>query len=85
MQAISDEILKAIKYALDRYKAGCDKTYISVIKKINENGTYTILDDAGCERNVKCAIPGMDLAAGKNVWIKVPCGNLNRMHICGMA
>lgn len=80
---LSDEILRTIKYALDKYTVNCDRTYKSVVKSITPKG-YVILDDSGCERTVKCVIPNADLKIGKGVWVKVPCGNLNQIHICGI-
>lgn len=81
---LSDEILRTIKYALDKYTVNYDRTYKSVIKSITPKGSYIILDDSGCERTVKCSIPNVDLKVGKSVWVKVPCGNLNQIHICGV-
>ena len=83
MSNISDEILKAIKYAVDRKAVNCDKTYKSVIKNITPKG-YVVLDNAGGERTVKCCIPGIELKVGQMVWIKEPMGKLNDIHICGI-
>lgn len=80
------EILNSIKIMIDQevrdYK--CDKTFVSVIKKVNPNGTYTILDDTGGERNVKCCIPGAELKTFQSVYVKVPMNDLKKMHICGV-
>ena len=84
MSSISDEILKAIQYAMERQAINCDKTYKSVIKQKNANGTYVILDDTGSERTVKCCIPNLDLKVGQLVWIKLPMGKLQGIHICGI-
>ena len=83
MSNISDEILKAIKYAVDKQTINCDKTYKSVIKAINTKG-YVILDDAGSERTVKCCIPNLDLRVGQRVWVKEPMSSLKDIHICGL-
>ena len=83
MGSISDEILKAIKYAVDRKAINCDITYKSRIKTVNKKG-YVILDRAGGERTVKCCIPGLELKAGQMVWIKEPMGRLSDIHICGI-
>ena len=83
VSSISDEILKAIKYAVDRKAVNCDKTYKSVIKAIKPKG-YVILDDAGSERTVKCCIPNLDLKIGQSVWVKVPMGKLQDIHIVGV-
>jgi len=79
------EILKAIQIMIDK-KMGdskSDRTFPSVVKEINRKG-YVILDETGNERTVKCAIPNVDLKVGKHVWVKVPCGKLNQIHICGI-
>lgn len=80
------EILKSIQIMIDKkvseYKA--DHTFLSVVKKVNPDGTYVILDDSGSERNVKCCIPNISLKAGQNVYIKIPMNDLRRIHICGI-
>lgn len=83
MSSISDEILKAIQYAMERQAINCDKTYKSVIKAINDKG-YVILDDTGGERTVKCCIPNLDLRVGQPVWVKLPMSSLKDIHICGV-
>lgn len=80
MRSVSDEILKAIEYALDKQTANCDKTYKSVIKKITPKGYV----NAGSERTVKCCIPGLDLKVGQSVWVKEPMGRLADIHIVGV-
>ena len=57
-----------------------DRTYRSIIKAVTPKG-YVILDDSGSERTVKCCIPGVELKVGQNVWVKVPMGDLNGIHI----
>lgn len=84
MRSLSDVILESIKYALEKYEVKCDKTFTSVIKSVNSNGIYTVLDEGGTERKVKCAIPNISLTVGQSVWVKVPRGNLNEIHICGI-
>ena len=84
MNNLSDEILKTIKYALDRKAVNCDRTYKSVIKSINRKG-YVILDETGSERTVQCCIPNVELRGGQYVWIKEPMGKLKDLHICGVA
>lgn len=82
--SIADEILKAIKYAIDKQVTNCDRTFVSVVKKVNTDGTYIINDEAGQERKVKCAIPNISLSVGQNVYVKIPMNNLKRIHICGV-
>lgn len=48
MDNIADEILKTIKYAVDKKAVNCDRTYRTVIKRINKNG-YVITDETGQE------------------------------------
>ena len=80
----SDEILKAIKYAINQQNIKSDRTFPSAIKKVNSNNTYVILDDSGQERTVKCSIPGLELKAGMNVWVTVPMGKLGMMFVSGV-
>ena len=66
-----NEILKSIQTMVDRTVSNrkVDHTYRSVVKKIVKEG-YVIVDSAGCERTVRCCIPGVSLKAGQNVWVK---------------
>lgn len=84
MANIADEIIKTIKYAVDRKTINCDRTYKTVIKKVVKKG-YVILDETGSERTVKCCIPGVELRAGQVVYVKMMQGQLKDMHICGVA
>ena len=84
MREVSDEILRTIKYALDRKKIRCDRTYQTIIVDIVKKG-YVILDECGCERTVQCSIPGLELRVFQSVWVKEPRVNLNELHICGVA
>lgn len=81
------ELLKAIQIMIDEtvgnYKA--DRTFTSVIKQKNSNGTYVVLDESGGERTVKCCIPNVSLNIGQRVYILVPCGDLKKIHITGIA
>lgn len=79
------ELIKSIQTTFDQelknYKA--DRTYKSVIKNVTAKG-YIILDETGCERMVKCAIPGLSLHAGQHVWVKEPLADIRNIHICGV-
>lgn len=81
-----EEIFKSIQTMIDRsaanYKA--DRTYKSAVKKVTPKG-YVILDNAGCERTVRCSIPDVELHPGQSVWLKEPMGNIRDLHICGIA
>lgn len=83
MSNIADEIIKTIKYAVDRKTINCDRTYKTVIKRIDKNG-YVIIDETGSERTVKCCIPDLDLRVGQAVYVKMMQGRLKDMHICGV-
>ena len=79
------EKLKSIQTMVDRTVSNrkVDHTYRSVVKKIVKEG-YVIVDSAGCERTVRCCIPGVSLKAGQNVWVKEPMGDIGALHICGV-
>lgn len=83
MSSISDEILKAIEYAVERKTINCDITYKSVIKTVNKKG-YVVLDRSGGERTVKCCIPNLDFKVGQSVWVKEPMGRLGDLYIVGV-
>lgn len=83
MSNIADEILKTIKYAVDRKAVNCDRTYRTTIKKIDKNG-YVITDEAGQERIVPCGIPNVELRPMQSVYVKEPMGKINEAHICGI-
>lgn len=84
MSNIADEILKTIKYAVDRKAVNCDRTYRTVIKRIDKNG-YVITDEAGQERTVPCGIPNVELKPMQSVYVKEPLGNIKELHICNVA
>lgn len=84
MSNIADEIIKTIKYAIDKKTINCDRTFKSVIKQTTNKG-YVILDESGTERIVKCCIPNINLKVGQMVWVKIPCGIIKNMHVCGVA
>lgn len=84
MSNIADEILKTIKYAIDKKTVKCDRTYKTVIKRIEKDG-YVIMDETGSERTVSCCIPNIELRPMQSVYVKEPLGNLKELHICGVA
>lgn len=84
MSNIADEIIKTIKYAIDKKAINCDRTYQSVIKRITPQG-YVVLDQSGNERTVGCCIPGLELKAGQRIWVKEPMDDLRHLHIVGVA
>ena len=84
MNNLADEILNTIKYALDRKESDCDRTYRTVIKRIDKNG-YVITDLTGSERTVPCCIPNVELRPMQSVYVKEPMGDLKGIHICSIA
>lgn len=81
-----EELIKSMQIMIDN-KLGCyksDRTYKSVIKRIDKKG-YVILDRTGSERTVKCCIPGIEFRVGQSVLVKEPMGDLKGLHICGVA
>jgi len=80
VNTIVDEVLKAIDKK--NSKLYYDKTFPSVVYGVNNDGTYTIIKDKQ-KYNVKCAL-GTTLSLGSHVWVKIPCGRLHDMHICGL-
>lgn len=80
VNTIVDEVLKAIDKK--NSKLYYDKTFPSVVYGVNNDGTYTIIKDKQ-KYNVKCAL-GTTLSLGTHVWVKIPCGRLHDMHICGL-
>lgn len=83
MTNIADEIIKTIKYAIDRKAINCDRTYKTVIKRVTRKG-YVIQDEAGQERTVPCGIPNVELRAGQYVYVTLAQGELNEMYISGV-
>lgn len=83
MDNIADEILKTIKYAVDRKTVNCDVTYESIIKRITPKG-YVVLDRSGQERTLQCGIPNVELRVGQSVYVKEPSGKLNELYICNV-
>lgn len=83
MSNIAEEILRTIKYAVDRKSINCDRTYKTVIKDITKKG-YVVLDRAGSERTVQCCIPGVELRKMQSVWVTEPQSDLNNLYISGI-
>ncbi len=83
MSNIADEIIKTIKYAVDKKVINCDRTFKTVIKKVTPKG-YVILDESGSERIVECCIPNISLRARQMVWVKIPMGDVKGMYICNI-
>ena len=80
IKTITNEVLKAVEKMIKKLRF--DKTFPTVVYGINDDGTYVIIR-ANQKYNVKCAIIA-DLKIGSHVWVKIPCGRLHEMHICGL-
>ena len=85
MSEINDAIIKSIEILIQKAlrKQSYDRTFLSVVNEVHGNGTYTIMNE-GQKHKIKCAIPNVELKAGQQVWITVPCGDLKGMFICGV-
>lgn len=73
------EIVKAVRGNV----VNCDRTYRTVIKRIDKNG-YVITDQAGQERTVPCGIPNIELKPGQSVYVTEPMGKISELHICSV-
>ncbi len=67
-----DEKIKALPY---------DKTFPAVIWG-KENDKYQISYENQL-RTISSSLE-VDIAVGSFVWVKIPCGKLREMHICGI-
>lgn len=79
-----ESLIASMWNMVNRQSYRFDQTFISVVKNASVNGTYVIIDNGGIERTVKSSVPGLPVQAGKNVWVKIPSGDINRIHICGI-
>ncbi len=79
INVLAREIIKAVRGNI----VNCDRTYRTVIKRVDKNG-YVIIDQAGQERTVPCGIPNIELRPMQSVWVKEPMGKLKDLHICGV-
>lgn len=76
-------LVKEITSLIKTHEHKYDRTFLSAVKSINKDSTYTIMDDGGVERKLKCSLPNAALKTGQYVWVKIPSGRLEDMHICG--
>ena len=58
-------LARQIAAAIKNHKHKYDRTFASAVKSINKDSTYTVMDDAGAERKVKCSIPNAALKTGQ--------------------
>ncbi len=83
---VATEILNSIQILMERKITNqtADRTFASVIKEVHTDNTYTILAQDGSERKLYSSLPSLPLNAGTKVWVKLPSGSLDNMHICGI-
>lgn len=84
MDGVKTSILKSINTIINRQLRNLkyDKTFKSTIWKKNDDGTYQISYKSQLY-NVFNTLE-TDLKLGQSVWVKIPCGVLRDMHICGI-
>ena len=86
MSSINQMLIKAIEKIIDKKIANLhyDKTFPSIIYKVNEDGTYQITRE-GNLYTVPCSL-GLQLKVTQNVWVTIPCGekNFKDMYISGI-
>jgi len=83
---VAKEIIKSIQIIMDREidNQKTDRTFASVITQVHTNNTYTVLAQDGSEREIYSCLPSLSLNTGTKVWVKLPSGSINNMHICGI-
>ena len=86
MEKISDLLLKTIETVVERkfeeYKKKETKIRPTSVFKVNDNGTYQVILD-GHIYNVPCSL-GIELKPCQNVWLAIPHGRMEWMHIYGL-
>lgn len=80
INVLAKQIANSLKYS----NSGFDRTFISVVKSVNSNGTYTVIDDFGNERKCVLALPNISLSVGQRVYATIPQGDLTKMYISGI-
>lgn len=80
VNVLAEQIASALKYTYSSY----DKTFISVIQSVHENGTYSIIDEFGSERICVFSIPNITLEVGQRVYVTIPQNDLKKMYISGI-
>jgi len=84
MSSINQMLIKAIEKITDKKIANIryDKTFPSIIYKVNNDGTYQISKE-GSLYTVPCSL-GVQLKITQNVWITMPGGSFKDMYISGI-
>ena len=80
IDVLAKQIANSLKYSSSKF----DRSFISVVRNVNSNGTYTVLDDYGTERNCVLVIPNVSLSVGQRVYVTIPQGDLTKMYISGV-
>ncbi len=80
INSLAKEIVKALSHANENF----DRTFISVVKSANSNGTYDVLDEYGNIRTCVLALPNVTLSEGQRVFVTIPCGNISKIFISGI-
>lgn len=85
MSEINNAIIKSIEILIQKAlkNQSYDRTFLSVVSEVHGNGTYTIMNE-GQNHKVKCSLPDVELKVGQGVWVKIPNGDFNSKHICGV-
>lgn len=79
IDVLTNGIAEALKRQIEHLNY--DKTFQSVVLEADSDGSYTILY-VGQKYTVKNTMP-FDVRPGQSVWVKIPGGDMNLMHICG--
>lgn len=81
-EIIRKNIEKYVDKKFEEYKKKETKIRPTNVFKVNDNGTYQVILD-GHIYNVPCAL-GMELKPCQNVWLMIPHGRMEWMHIYGI-
>lgn len=74
-------IMELVEKRIDQ--ARYDKTFASAVYSYDaKKNTYMIVKDCRM-REVHSSLE-KNISVGQHVWVKIPCGNLKDMHICGL-
>lgn len=84
MSAFSDSFIKIVNTIIEQRTKNLkfDKTFKCTVWAVNSDGTYKI-NYLGQQYDVHNAL-GTELKQGQSVWVKIPCGIMRNMHICGV-
>ena len=80
IKTLAKQIAKALQYADSTF----DRTFISVVQSVNEDGTYGVIDEYNTTRNCVLAIPNVTLEVGERVYVTLPQNDISKMYISGV-